>query len=287
MKATILSAGASAAGVGVHDRDTAYCRGRFGGLPPIYIRWHPIHLKIRPARGLANPDMTEITTRTSGTIARTMTGQIATRIREKILAGDYAPGAPLLQDAIAAEFGVSKIPVREALVHLKFEGLVDIFAHRGFQVRPVSTAEADEVFSLRLSIEPEAVARGAKFANEEDHHAAKAALNALTNSLVAGDLSHSGNLNSSFHLALVVPRAQPVVSEVLYRLHTIAQRYVRMHLSPRGRVTRANREHVAIFEAWHEGKLLDLRRLIRTHITETRAELADALRPEAGCTRQL
>ena len=52
-------------------------------------------------------------------LLRTMSGQIVTRIRDKILSGDYAPGSALLQDSIAAEFGVSKIPVREALVRLR------------------------------------------------------------------------------------------------------------------------------------------------------------------------
>jgi DNA-binding GntR family transcriptional regulator len=210
-------------------------------------------------------------------IARTVTAQIIARIREKILAGHYAPGAPLLQDSIAAEFGVSKIPVREALVQLKSEGLVDIFAHRGFQVRPMSAAEVDEVFSLRLAIEPEAVAKGVKLASDADRLAAKAALTALSDSLTAGDLIHSGDLNSAFHIALIVPREQPVAADVLYRLHTIAHRYVRLHLSPKGRLTRANREHTAIFQAWYEGKAREARARSLAHIAETRAELAAAL----------
>jgi DNA-binding transcriptional MocR family regulator len=74
-------------------------------------------------------------------LIRTMSGQLTFRIREKILTGAYPPGSPLLQDVIAAEFGVSKIPVREALVQLRAEGLVDVFAHRGFQVRPLSAME--------------------------------------------------------------------------------------------------------------------------------------------------
>ena len=97
-------------------------------------------------------------------LLRTMSGQIVTRIRDKILSGDYAPGSALLQDSIAAEFGVSKIPVREALVRLRAEGLIDIEAHRGFRVRPLLAAEVDEVFRLRLALEPVAVSEGARLA---------------------------------------------------------------------------------------------------------------------------
>jgi DNA-binding GntR family transcriptional regulator len=211
-------------------------------------------------------------------IVRTMSGQIATRVREKILTGEYAPGAPLLQDSIAAEFGVSKIPVREALVQLRAEGLVDLFAHRGFQVRPLSAEEVDEVFNLRLAIEPDAVARGAKLARAPDTTAARTALAALNASLALGDTSHSGDLNSAFHLALVVPHRQPVTAEALTRLHTMSQRYIRMHLKPRGRIKRAAQEHTALFRAWSSGKAREARAFAQSHIEETRDELAQALR---------
>jgi len=213
-------------------------------------------------------------------LVRTMTGQITARIREKIITGTYAPGAPLLQDSIAAEFGVSKIPVREALVQLRSEGLVDIFAHRGFQVRPVSASEMLEVFKLRLAIEPAAVAEGARKATPEDRTAGATALQALNQALTTGDLKNSGDLNSAFHLALVGPRIQPVTSETLARLHTLAQRYVRMHLQRAGRVKRAIKEHTSLYEAWAAQDAKEARRLCQAHIEETQTELSDALSPK-------
>ena len=211
-------------------------------------------------------------------LSRTVSGQIKDRIREKILSGAYAPGAPLLQDSIAAQFGTSKIPVREALLQLRSEGLVDIFAHRGFQVRPLSSTEVAEVFRLRLDIEPLAAAKGARAASAAERDAAAAALHALNAALAAGELSMAGDLNCAFHLALVVPRLNPVTSEVLYRLHTLSQRYVRLHLQPAGRIKRAAREHDAIYQAWsrRDGKATE--HLVRTHIRETRDELETTFR---------
>jgi DNA-binding GntR family transcriptional regulator len=199
-------------------------------------------------------------------LIRTMSGQLTSRIREKILTGAYPPGSPLLQDVIAAEFGVSKIPVREALVQLRAEGLVDVFAHRGFQVRPLSAVEVDEAFRLRLQIEPGAVAEGARRALASDSEAARLAFTNLNDLLLSGELYDSGDLNRTFHLALIVPRLQPVTAEVLGRLHTLSQRYVRMHLLPRGRVKRATKEHSALFEAWTEGKTAEVSRLTHAHI---------------------
>ncbi len=71
-------------------------------------------------------------------LVQSMTSQLIVRFRDRILSGAYAPGSALRQDSLAAEFGTSKIPVREALVQLQSEGLVDIFPNRGFQVRPLA-----------------------------------------------------------------------------------------------------------------------------------------------------
>jgi DNA-binding GntR family transcriptional regulator len=210
-------------------------------------------------------------------IARTMSAQIAARLRDKILSGVYAPGSTLLQDSIAAEFGVSKIPVREALVHLRAEGLVNIHAHRGFQVRPLSANEVQEVFRLRLKLEPTAVGDGAKQAIEPDHVVARSALAALTQTLTENKLADAGDLNCAFHLALIVPRLQPVAFEILSRLHTLSQRYVRVHLQPVGRIRRATKEHNALFAAWQSGNAKEASRLTLAHIEETRDELTAAL----------
>lgn len=213
-------------------------------------------------------------TRRSEPLVRTMSGQLSARIRERILAGEYAPGAQLLQDNIAAEFGVSKIPVREALVQLRSEGLVDIFAHRGFQVRAVSVNEFEEVFGLRMQIEPIAVGFGARRASQADRDTARAALGKLNGALSAQQLSEAGDLNRQFHLSLIVPALQPVTAETLGRLHTLSQRYIQMHLAPRGRIKRAAREHQALLNAWVSGKHREAAALTREHIEATREDLA-------------
>jgi DNA-binding GntR family transcriptional regulator len=203
-----------------------------------------------------------------------MTSQLIVRFRDRILAGTYAPGSALRQDILASEFGTSKIPVREALVQLQSEGLVDIFPNRGFQVRPLATSELDEVFSLRLQIEPAAVALGAKLATAADHLAARQALERLNDALIAEEFSSSGQLNRAFHLHLIVPRLQPVTAEILSRLHALAQRYVQAHLRPEGRVKRAMREHSALLKHWSGGKSKEARALIHKHIETTRDDLA-------------
>jgi DNA-binding GntR family transcriptional regulator len=207
-------------------------------------------------------------------LVQSMTSQLIVHFRDRILAGTYPPGSALRQDTLASEFGTSKIPVREALVHLQSEGLVDIFPNRGFQVRPLTTTELDEVFSLRMQIEPAAVALGAKLAIAADHAAAGDALDELNDALQAEEFSSSGRLNRAFHLLLIVPRVQPVASDILSRLHTLAQRYVQAHLRPEGRVKRATREHAALLKAWRLGNSQKACALIYAHIKSTRDDLA-------------
>jgi DNA-binding GntR family transcriptional regulator len=220
-------------------------------------------------------------------LVQSMTSQLIIHFRDRILAGTYPPGSALRQDTLACEFGTSKIPVREALVQLQSEGLVDIFPNRGFQVHPLTTAELDEVFSLRMQIEPAAISLGAKLATAGDHIAAKNALEQLNDALATGEFSASGRLNRAFHLLLIVPRLQPVAADILSRLHTLAQRYVQAHLRPEGRVKRATREHAALLKAWRLGNSGKACTLIHAHIKSTRDDLARVMAGRAAAGREL
>jgi DNA-binding GntR family transcriptional regulator len=210
-------------------------------------------------------------------LVRTMRSQVTSRLRERILAGTYAPGAQLLQDAIAVEFGISKIPVREALVELQGEGLVDIFAHRGFQVRSVSLEDFEEIFALRLKIEPAAVAAGARKATAADRETVNAALAKLNEALSSSAVENVGTLNRAFHVALTAPASQPITAGVLDRLHILSQRYVQLHLLPSGRIKRVAREHIALYEAWGAREYGMTEELTRTHIEAAYSDLAHLL----------
>jgi DNA-binding GntR family transcriptional regulator len=78
-------------------------------------------------------------------------------LREAILTGAFAPGEWLRQEALAEAIGVSRIPVRTALLQLEAEGLVNFHPHRGARVRTLSTAQIDEIYRLRMLLEPYAL----------------------------------------------------------------------------------------------------------------------------------
>ena len=83
-------------------------------------------------------------------------------LREAILTGRYGPGAHLVQDDLAAAFGVSRIPLREALRRLEGEGLVVISPNRGAVVRSLAPKDVVDLYDLRIALESLAVRRAAE-----------------------------------------------------------------------------------------------------------------------------
>lgn len=208
---------------------------------------------------------------------RTVSDRVFEALREKILRGDIAADSPVRQDTLAAELGVSKIPVREALTRLEAQGLVSSFPHRGFVVRPLAREEADDVFDLRLKLEPDAAALGSERAAERDREAAREAFAALDKALRTRS-SDTGRRNREFHLSLVRPCGRSVAVETIERLLTLAERYVSVHLKPTGRPDRARREHEALLDAWLARRTKAVRKMTKDHVTATLKDLNAQLR---------
>lgn len=200
---------------------------------------------------------------------------IADRLRNEIVRGHREPSSALRQDGLAEAFGVSKIPVREALTRLESEGLVRLKPHHGFVVAPLCAAEAREVFFLRAAIEPAMMAEGAARAGPEADSAVRAALSAWTR---AKDGVEKADGNRLLHLAMAAPAAQPLGLSLLERLLVQSQRYVALHLRPEGRADRAEDEHAALVEAWLGRDLALIRALAAAHVEGAAADLDDQLR---------
>lgn len=206
--------------------------------------------------------------------ARNLSESIYDEVLERILSGRLAADAPIRQDALAEELGASKIPLREALARLESEGLVASQANRGFVVRALSRAEAEDVFDLRLKLEPHAAALGARQATDEARAAAQTALNTL-NAAAAAHSIDVGRHNRAFHLALVRPAGRAVTIDTLERLLALSERYVRVHLVLRGRPARARNEHEALMNAWLERREDDVRAEMERHIRTTLDDLRE------------
>jgi DNA-binding GntR family transcriptional regulator len=196
-------------------------------------------------------------------------------VRDLILSGALSADSWIKQDALAAELGISKIPLREALRKLEQEGLVKSEANRGFFVRPIIAAEAEDIYALRLKIEPDAVMQAAKAAGAFDQSVAVTALNKLELAIEAQS-ADVPKLNRAFHMALVAPAHKIITADMVERLHIMAERYVRIHLQPHERGDRANREHRDMLDAWI-ARDAAVEQLAYAHIAETLDDLREQL----------
>ena len=175
---------------------------------------------------------------------KTRTQLVAEAIREKILTGEFKSGSPLRQAALAEELNVSRIPVREALLQLEAEGLVNFEAHKGATVTEVSASQVDEIFDLRALLEAELLRHSLDKLSAEDLQDAEALLEELETAMAAGDTqAATGHLNSAFHAKLYSRAERPQTRELVEQFSKNSERYVRMHILLAGGLNTAPEEH--------------------------------------------
>src|SRR5690348_5234270 len=114
---------------------------------------------------------------------QSLTSAVAEKIRDQIIRGEIQEGAQLRQDAIANQFRVSRIPVREALRQLDAEGLIAIVPNRGAIVPALSPDDIEELFTIRALLEPELLKLSIPRLTEDDFSEATAVLSQYINEL--------------------------------------------------------------------------------------------------------
>ena len=231
-----------------------------------------------PTRKTIRPGMRTATTRR---VQRKTVGMLVLEeIRDRILHGEYPEGTPLRQDAIAAELGVSRIPVREALRQLEGEGLVTLSPHVGAIVSTLSLNEIRELFELRAVIEADLLRRAFPHLTEVEVERAQAVLEKYEEALAAGDVRAWGELNWEFHSTLYQSDRHPLSANIVQQLHNHSDRYQRMQLKLTRGETRANREHRAILGAVREGEQQHAISLLSSHILGAGRGLVEFLRKQ-------
>jgi DNA-binding GntR family transcriptional regulator len=213
-----------------------------------------------------------------GLAHRTMASAAAAELRRRILEGTYPAGLPLRQDALAAEFGTSRIPVREALVQLEAEGLVRILPHRGAIVSELSTGEIREVFELRALLEPRLLRQSAPRLSPEDFSALRTILSDFGSALRSDHVGRFGELNTAFHMRLYERAGRPRTVAFVSTLLREADRHTRLQLSFTDGRGRAASEHEHLLALCEAGDVREACRLLKAHIEHVGAALVAFLR---------
>jgi DNA-binding GntR family transcriptional regulator len=196
------------------------------------------------------------------------------QIRQRILEGELAPETSLDQEALAKWLGLSTTPVREALRRLESERLVVSRAHRDTVVAPLSLDMVEEVYAVRLSLDPLAVSLAAARADG----AQRAAIVALSREhQVPGDLQSTVSLNRRLHRAIYTASGNATLVEILDSLWDLSDRYRLIVCRDQAVVELAHAEHAAIVTAVVEGAPDRAAELTRNHLAASLQQIRSAV----------
>jgi len=204
---------------------------------------------------------------------RTLSAMITDQLRQAILDGTYPAGAQLRQDALGEAYGVSRIPVREALFQLEAEGLVRIVPQKGAIVSELSLDEINDVFDLRVLLEPRMLAESAPHFSADDFAALEQVQKRFEAAIAAGDRSEWGQINAEFHMAMYVQARQPRTQSIVMALLQTSDRYTRMQLSTVEAMGIAEREHAQMIALCREGRIEEACDFLKQHIEAVRSDL--------------
>jgi DNA-binding GntR family transcriptional regulator len=218
-------------------------------------RWHHAGINVRPPMEKLTSD------------------KIALELRKRIHAGVLAGGVPLKQEELAEEFGVSRIPVREALKRLEVEGLIRHEANKGAVVLAHSVEDVIEMLDIRVGLETRALELAARRLNSADLDAAEEILRQYD---AASKPAQWTDLNLQFHLALYKAAGKPRLLKMIEEVFLSTQRYTRILISNKVGREQPQREHHQILNALRDGKKNHAVALLRQHILQTQRALADS-----------
>lgn len=168
---------------------------------------------------------------------------IETTLRDAILDGRLVSGTPLRQEELASLFGVSRMPVREALRQLEAQALIQIVPHKGAVVTQLNRDDAVETYALRLLLEPEALRLSIPHLRAEDFAEARSHICAMQNET---DLASLGRLNRLFHRSLYRRANNSKLLRLIDNELQEEERFLRFHLKAMGLSEMAQDDHQAL-----------------------------------------
>ncbi len=186
-------------------------------------------------------------------------------LRTRILDGSIEPASTLNQEALAARFGLSITPLREALRRLEAEGLVHLEAHRTMTISPLTRRELNELYAVRLQLDPFAASLAAKHATDaqldEIERLARQRVGRTPRALL--------ELNRAFHRSVYSACGNIVLIEVLDHLWNRTDRYRLIVLQDRIQERAAGEEHREIAAALKAREAKRVPDLVHRHVEKT------------------
>ncbi|MGH8916303.1 MAG: GntR family transcriptional regulator [Acidimicrobiia bacterium] len=197
------------------------------------------------------------------------------QLREAIVNGDFAPGAPLRHQDLTETYDVSLVPIREAIRKLEAERLVESIPNRGARVAPISAGEVEDVYATRLILEEEALRKAAAHLSEDD----LAVISSLQRRLAAlprRDKPDFNDLHRRVHFSLYERCNSPWLLHMIEILWSHTERHRRLAAHLRTHVEMGDDHHGPIVDAIAEGEIEEAVLALRTDLQWTSTLLVEA-----------
>jgi DNA-binding GntR family transcriptional regulator len=199
-------------------------------------------------------------------------------IKRRIIEMEMAPGAPFTEHKLAASLQLSKTPVREALVRLRQEGLVEATARSGYRVTPVTFKDARSLFQLRSLLEVEAAGMAAERGSDLDalvelEQLGRESYDASDRASVIRFIAH----NTRFHVTLARLGGNRFLASVLEQVLEQLERLMLIGLGLRARGDEIVHEHQELLQAIKAGDADGARRVASAQAASSQLMMLDAL----------
>ena len=188
------------------------------------------------------------------------------QIRSRILDNAWPPGHQVLEQALALELGMSRTPVREALIRLQNEGLVEVVPRHGMRVLPVSAADMKEIYEILTSLEAMAAELVAlKRPAPAELAPLERASRDMERALKKNDLDAWAEADERYHRHLIELCGNRRLATVVYNYWDRAHRARMFTLRLRPKPLDSTAEHLAVVDAIRRGDAVAARELHRQH----------------------
>lgn len=178
---------------------------------------------------------------------------IEERLRSAILDGRLPPGTAVRQQELATLFGVSRMPVREALRQLEAQSLLKVEMHKGAVVAPLIDEDAVDTYALRILLESEALRQSIPLLDASDIANARGYIQQLENETRHAEI---GRLNRLLHMTLYSKASNRKLLRMIENELNEEERFLRFHLSSMGLGQLTQDDHNALVDAASD-KLVD------------------------------
>jgi len=196
--------------------------------------------------------------------------KVTRALEAAVVAGEMEPGVIYSAPALAERFGVSATPVREAMLDLVGEGMVEPVRNRGFRVVEVSEADLDQISQIRLLLEVPIMGQVAKLLTPQRAAELSELGQRIEVAAERGDLIQYLDCDRQFHSEMVSIIGNPRLTDLVDRLRRQARLFGLQQLADTGRLLASAQEHRAMIRMLQTGDVAASESLMSAHIGHTR-----------------